>query len=93
MAKKKESDFQKLAKIIKKSSDNVVERLMEVIRDESEETRAVLRTEFKTDIARVERKMDVGFFDIKTRFDDTVQSQLDDHAHRIKIVEDRPLSR
>ncbi|MBI5470192.1 hypothetical protein HY968_02620 [Candidatus Kaiserbacteria bacterium] len=77
----------------KKKKEDGFEKLARLIKEEGEETRAVLRDEFKTEIGRVERKMDVGFFELKQRLDETVQPQLDEHAHRIKILEDRPLSR
>ena len=86
MAKKKEPEFEKLARLIK---------------EEGEDTRSELRAEMKdlenrlgtrvdrlgTRIDGVDRKVDVGFATIVRRLDKIIQMQLDEHASRIKTLE------
>ncbi len=72
MAKKKESEFEKLARLIK---------------DESEDIRSELGDKIDSKIDKLERRMDERFTRIDRRLDETIQPQLDEHAHRIRVLE------
>ena len=73
--------------------ENGFEMLARLIKEEGEETRKEVREEFKTELgselSKLRRKMDEGFAGVNRRLDETIQPQLDDHAHRIKILEER----
>jgi len=76
MIKKKENEFDKLARLIK---------------EEGEDTRTELKEELggKIDsaISKLDRRMDERFTGIERRLDETLQPQLDGHARRIKVLE------
>ena len=82
---------------VKKSEDEF-EKLARLIKEEGEETREVLRNEFRGElrseigtlrgeIGTLTRKMQEGFAEVNRRVDAVVQPQLDDHTRRIKNLE------
>ncbi|OGG51612.1 hypothetical protein A3C18_01535 [Candidatus Kaiserbacteria bacterium RIFCSPHIGHO2_02_FULL_54_11b] len=72
MVKKKENEFEKLARLIK---------------EEGEDIRTELKQELGNKIDKLERRMDERFTGIERRLDETIQPQLDGHARRIKVLE------
>ena len=77
--RKKEDQFEKLARLIK---------------EEGEEIRSELKAELGGKIDKLERKVSEGFAAVDVRFtgverrlDNIVQPQLDSHAFRIKTLE------
>jgi len=72
MVKKKEDGFEMLARLIK---------------EEGEEIRKELKSDFKMEITKLDRKMDEGFAGVNRRLDGIIQPQLDQHAGRIKALE------
>jgi hypothetical protein len=83
---KKESEFEKLARLIKEEGED--------IRTDVRDQIAGLRTEVHDQIAdvRVEigglrKDMHEGFAAINRRLDQIIQNQLDEHATRIKKLE------
>jgi hypothetical protein len=83
---KKESEFEKLARLIKEEGED--------IRTDVRDQIAGLRTEVHDQIAdvRVEigglrKDMHEGFAAINRRLDQIIQTQLDEHATRIKKLE------
>ena len=78
MAKRKETEFDKLARLIKSEGEDIQERL--------DKTDA--RTDrLETRMDKIERKIDEGFSAVIRRLDGIIQTQLDQHAHRIKKLE------
>ena len=75
MAKKKETEFEKLARLIKGEGDDVRGEIADV------------RKEMKDGFANVREEMRTGFAVINRRLDTIIQIQLDQHAHRIKKLE------
>jgi hypothetical protein len=61
------------------------EKLARLIQEEGEDVRNELKS--------LEQKMHEGFSRIDRRLDETVQFQLDEHAHGIKVLEDKALPR
>ena len=80
MAKRKETEFDRLARLIKSEGEDIREHM-------------VTKNEFKGEIARLERKMDEGFASIVRRLDKIIQMQLDEHASRLKKLETAVFSR
>ncbi|KKW19588.1 MAG: hypothetical protein UY63_C0010G0022 [Parcubacteria group bacterium GW2011_GWA2_51_10] len=76
---KKESEFDKLARLIKSESED--------IRGEMKEEFADVRSEMKSEFANVRKEMREGFSAIIRRLDTVIQMQLDEHARRIKELE------
>ena len=74
MAKRKETEFDKLARLIKGEGDDIRKHM-------------VTKSEFKTEIARLERKMDERFAAVIRRLDEIIQMQLDEHAGRLRKLE------
>lgn len=75
MAKKKETEFDKLARLIKGESEDIREQM------DAMEKRLDKR------IDELEKKMELGFAIINRRLDQVIQMQLDEHAGRIKKLE------
>lgn len=71
MAKRKETEFDRLARIIK---------------DEAEDIRADI-ADFRKDVDLRFREVDVRFGGIERRLDRIIQTQLDEHASRIRKLE------
>lgn len=82
--KKRESEFEKLARIFKEEIDDAKIEVRE-IKTELGGRMDVL--EQKMDV--LEQKMDVGFAGVNRRMDSFIQPQLDEHAHRIKKLEQK----
>lgn len=80
MAKKKETEYDKLARLIKQEGEDIREHM-------------VTKGEFKSEITRLEKKLDDGFAAIIRRLDNIIQLQLDEHAKRIKKLEAAVFSR
>jgi hypothetical protein len=68
MPRKKESEFDKLARLIKEEGEDI-------------------RHEMGAIEKRLVRKMDEGFSIVNRRLDAIIQTQLDEHARRIKKLE------
>ena len=83
MAKRKETEFDKLARLIKSESEDVREHM--ATKDDIAAVRKEMAT--KQDLRALEKKMDEGFSAIIRRLDTIIQIQLDQHAHRIKKLE------
>lgn len=81
MAKKKESEFEKLARLVKEEGEDIREHLA------SKKDLENIRREFGGRIDHIEKKMDEGFAAIIRRLDGIIQMQLDTHAARIKKLE------
>lgn len=75
--KKKESEFEKLARIFKEEIDDAKNELKEDLGEK---------------IDKLELKVDKGFYNLSQRLDVTIQPQLDEHARRIKKLETKVLS-
>jgi len=75
--KKKESEFEKLARIFK---------------DEIDDAKSEIKEELGGKIDKLELKVDKGFYGVNQRLDLTIQPQLDEHARRIKKLETKALS-
>lgn len=97
---KKEDGFEKLARIIKATekklvqhiqvaSDATEEKLARLIKEESEDIRSEITKAVQTSEQRTQRKMDEGFASVNRRLDVSIQPQLDDHAYRIKVLEQK----
>jgi hypothetical protein len=86
MPKNKESEFEKLARLIKEEGDDIRADLRDQI--------GGLRTEVHDQIGNVRleigglrKEMHEGFAAINRRLDQIIQMQLDEHAARIKKLE------
>ena len=86
--KKKESEFDKLARIFKEEIDDVKTDLVQKIDDAKIE----LKEEIGGKIDKLELNIDKGFYNLSQRLDVTIQPQLDEHARRIKKLETKVLS-
>ena len=78
MPKKKESEFDKLARLIKDEGDD--------IRGEISETRTDVGN-LRGEVSGLRKEMRDGFAGIDRRLDHIIQMQLDEHARRIKKLE------
>ncbi len=87
MAKKKENEFNKLAKLIGTQSERTEEKLARLIKEEGDDIRTELGGKIESTIKSLERRMDERFTGIERRLDETIQPQLDGHARRIKVLE------
>ena len=87
MAKQKETEFDKLARLIKSESDDIRKHM--ATKEEMVAGFAAIRKEMATkeDLHVLEKKVDEGFSVIIRRLDTIIQIQLDQHAHRIKKLE------
>ena len=75
MAKQKENDFEKLARLIKEEGEDI-------------RTHTSLENQrLDKQIGALEKKMEIGFSLITRRLDTIIQMQLDEHARRIKKLE------
>ena len=102
MVKKKED---KIIRLIKQAlkTDKKIDRLTAMTQEElhalyerqtSVETRVTMIEGRLTDFEeRLGRKIDEGFARVERRLDTTIQPQLDAHAKRIKVLEDKVLPR
>jgi hypothetical protein len=86
MPKKKESEFEKLARLIKEEGEDV--------RTDVRDQIGGLRTEVhdqigdvRVEIGGLRKEMHEGFAAINRRLDQIIQTQLDEHAARIKKLE------
>ena len=87
--KRPESEYAKLARLIKEEGDDTREYVDERIGAEAEGLRkGIAKME-----ERINRKMDEGFTAIIRRLDSIIQMQLDEHARRIKKLETAVFSR
>lgn len=75
-----------------KKKDNAFERIVVAITEEIRESEERTNRRIGEFEKRSERRMDEGFARVENRLDSVVQMQLDDHAHRIKILETKVLS-
>jgi hypothetical protein len=75
MPKKKESDFDKLARLIKEEGDDIRSEVRDQIGD------------VRVEIGGLRKEMHEGFAAINRRLDQIIQTQLDEHARRIKKLE------
>ena len=66
-----------------KKKEDGFEKLARLIKEEGED----IRKEIQDSKRELRREMDIGFTDVKRRFDVTVRPQLDEHARRIKDLE------
>ena len=66
-----------------KRKENEFEKLGRLIKGEGED----IRDEIKSEVGRVERKVDEGFARVERRLNEIIQMQLDEHASRIKKLE------
>ncbi len=80
--KKKESEFEKLARIFKEEIDDAKNELREDLGEKIDSVKSELSL-----------KMDKGFYGVNQRLDVTIQPQLDGHARRIKKLETEVLPR
>ena len=78
MQKKKESEFDKLARLIKSEGQD--------IRGEVSELRADVGN-VRTEVGGLRKEMHEGFAGINRRLDHIIQMQLDEHARRVKKLE------
>jgi hypothetical protein len=79
MPKNKESEFEKLARLIKEEGED--------IRTDVRDQIGALRTDVHDPIGGLRKEMHEGFAAINRRFDQIIQMQLDEHAARIKKLE------
>jgi hypothetical protein len=79
MAKKKESEFDKLARLIKEEGDD--------IRSEARLQIGGLRSDVHDQIGGLRNDMHEGFAALNRRLDQIIQMQLDEHAGQIKKLE------
>jgi hypothetical protein len=79
MPKNKESEFEKLARLIKEEGED--------IRTDVRDQIGGLRSEVHDQIGGLRKEMHEGFAAISRRLDQIIQMQLDEHAARIKKLE------
>jgi len=75
MPKKKESEFEKLARLIKEEGDDIRSDVRDQI------------SGVHVEIGGLRKEMHDGFATINRRLDQIIQTQLDEHATRIKKLE------
>jgi hypothetical protein len=75
MPKNKESEFEKLARLIKEEGENIRSDVHDQI------------GEVRVEIGGLRKEMHEGFAAINRRLDQIIQTQLDEHAMRIKKLE------
>jgi hypothetical protein len=78
---KKESEFEKLARLIKEEGDDIRS-------DMRDQTGGV-----HVEIGGLRKEMHDGFATINRRLDQIIQTQLDEHARRIKKLESAVFSK
>jgi hypothetical protein len=76
---KKESEFEKLARLIKEEGED--------IRTDAHDQIGGLRNEVHDQIGGLRKEMHKRFAAINRRLDQIIQMQLDEHATRIKKLE------
>jgi len=82
MATKKESGFDRLARLIKEEGEDIRNELGGKIGSLEGKVGSL-----EGKVGSLEKKVDEGFARIERRLDQTIQPQLDDHARRIKVLE------
>jgi hypothetical protein len=75
MPKNKESEFEKLARLIKEEGEDIRTDVRNQIGD------------VRLEIGGIRQEMHEGFAAINRRLDEIIQMQLDEHAARIKKLE------
>jgi len=79
MPKKKDSEFEKLARLIKEEGED--------IRSDVRDQIGSLRSGVSNEVAGLRKEMHEWFTGINRRLDQFIQMQLDEHARRIKKLE------
>jgi hypothetical protein len=82
MATTKESEFEKLARLIKEEGEDIRGEISGIGADVGN-----LRTEVHDQIGGLRKEMHDGFAAINRRLDQIIQMQLDEHAGRLKKLE------
>ena len=75
----------------KRKNEDKFEMLARLIKDEGDDIRTEIKRELRETEQRLERRMDEGFASVNRRLDHSIQPQLDDHAHRLKVLERKVL--
>ena len=89
MATKKESGFDRLARLIKEEGEDIRNELGGKIGSLEGKVGSLEGKvgSLERKVGSLEKKVDEGFARIERRLDQTIQPQLDDHARRIKVLE------